>query len=146
MRTSVFMAALWLLLMSTMAGAQNSLRSPLPKTHPLLGVWRIELPQQRCFEEYEIRADGTKLSQSAEERNESEFQISEQASSKGFYKWTDKITKGNGKPDCGGSVTEVGHVAVNYIRLHASGQRLLLCEAEDMVSCYAEFFRKTSGA
>jgi len=123
--------------------AQDFARTPLPDTHPLVGVWRIELSDLKCFEEYDVRTDGTKLSMSGQERNESEFAISLVPSSKGFYKWTDKITKNNGKPDCSGSNTELGHVAVNYVRLHPSGQRLLLCEAEEMKSCYAEFNRKT---
>ncbi len=138
------MRALQIVFLSLVAGvalAQSAARAPLPESHPLIGVWRIDLPKD-CFEEYDVRADGTKLSRSAEERNESEFVISLIPSSKGFYKWTDKITKGNGKPDCSGGQTELGHVAVNYIRLHPSGQKLLLCEAEDMKSCYAEFYRK----
>lgn len=68
--------------------------------------------------------------------------ISQAPSPKGFYKWTDRITKNNGKPDCSGANTPLGHVAVNFVRLHPSGQRYLLCEAEDMKSCYAEFYRK----
>ena len=120
--------------------AQSVTRTPLPSGHPLVGVWRIELPNG-CFEEYDVRSDGTKLSRSGEERNESEFEISASPSPNGFYRWTDKITKGNGRPDCSGSITELGHVAVNYIRLHPNGQRYLLCEAEDMNSCYAEFRR-----
>lgn len=126
------------------AVAQSVTRTPLPARHPLIGVWRIDLPNG-CYEEYEVRSDGTKLSRSGEERNESEFEISLTPSNNGFYKWTDKITQGNGRPDCGGSVTEIGHVAVNYIRLHPSGQRYLLCEAEDMKSCFAEFRRTATG-
>ena len=124
------------------ATAQDLTRTALPDSHPLVGVWRIELPELKCFEEYEVRSDGTKLSQSGKERNESEFVISLVPSEKGFYKWTDKITKNNGQPDCSGSNTSLGHVAVNYIRLHPSGQRFLLCEAEDMKSCFAEFNRR----
>lgn len=123
------------------AHAQNVTQTPLPSNHPLLGLWRIGL-QNGCFEEYAVRADGTKLSQSGQERNESIFEISEVPSANGFYRWADKITKNNSKPDCGGSTTEVGHVAVNFIRLHPSGNRFLLCEAEDMNSCFAEFYRK----
>src|SRR5437867_2892903 len=112
------------------AHAQDFARTPLPESHPLVGTWRIELPSYSCFEQYELRPNGTKLSRSAEERNESEFMISLVPSPKGFYKWTDKIKKGNGKPDCSGSKAEVGHIAVSYVRLHPSGQRFLLCEAE----------------
>lgn len=137
--------ALVLLLAATTGSAQEVQPTPLAPGHPLLGTWRIDFPGG-CFEEYTLRADGTKLSQSAQERNESVFQISNQPSPEGFYKWTDKIVKGNGQPDCGGSMTELGHVAVNYVRLHPSGTRFLLCEAEDMKSCYAEFRRKGIGA
>ena len=124
------------------ARAQEATRSSLPQEHPLVGTWRIDFRDLKCFEEYEVRADGTKLSRSGEERNESEHSITLLPSLKGFYKWTDKITMNNGRPDCSGSLTELGHVAVNYIRLHPSKQRFLLCEAEDLKSCFAEFYRK----
>jgi hypothetical protein len=124
------------------AFGQGFARTALPETHPLVGQWRADLPKLNCFEEYEVRADGTRSSQSAQERNESEFMISLTPSSTGFYKWTDKITKNNGKPDCTGDFTPLGHVSVNYIRVHPSGSRFLLCEAEDMNTCYVEFVRK----
>jgi hypothetical protein len=123
------------------AGAQELQRTPLPPGHPLLGSWRIDFPQLKCFEEYEVRADGSKLSRSGEERNESMFSISAVPSAAGYYKWIDKITKGNDRPDCHGQKTPLGNVAVNYVRLHPTGTRFLLCQAEEMKSCYAEFMR-----
>jgi hypothetical protein len=135
-------ALLALIAFCTHSAAQEVKQSPLRPGHPLIGVWRIDFPNQNCFEEYDLRADGTKLSQSGQERNESVFEISEEPSARGFYRWVDKITKGNGKPDCGGSVTALGHVAVNFVRLHPSGKKLLLCEAEAMSSCFAEFYRR----
>jgi hypothetical protein len=116
--------------------------TPISSTHPLAGVWRIELAGGKCAEEYELRADGTKISSSGEERNESEFMISPGARGTNWYKWVDKITKNNGKPDCMGSFTAAGHIAVNYVIVHPSGQRFALCEREDMNSCYAELFRR----
>ena len=86
--TALLLAAL---LVSTVS-AQDFTRTPLPANHPLLGTWRIELPELKCFEEYELRLDGTKLSMSGQERNESEVMVSLVPSSQGFYKWTDKIT------------------------------------------------------
>ena len=142
MNTNSFIASLFIALISVHAIAQETTKTPLPQEHPMVATWRIDLKDLKCFEEYEVRADGTKLSRSGEERNESEHSISVLPSSKGFYKWTDKITKNNGKPDCSGGFTKLGNVAVNYIRLHPSGQRFLLCEAEDMNSCFAEFYRK----
>ena len=79
---------------------------------------------------------------SGEERNESEFMISQDTLRTYWYKWVDIITKNNGRPDCMGSHTAVGHTAVNYVIVHPSGQRLALCEREDMNSCYAELFRQ----
>jgi hypothetical protein len=121
---------------------QEFVRTPIPSTHPLVGVWRLELAGGKCAEEYELRTDGTKRSMSGEERNESEFMISPGARGVYWYKWVDKMTKNNGKPDCMGSLTAVGHTAVNYVIVHPSGQRFALCEREDMNSCYAEFFRQ----
>jgi hypothetical protein len=132
-------------LLVTVAASQGLAPTPLPTNHPLLGTWRIDLSND-CFEEYTLRADGTKLSVSGQERNESAFEISPTPSSAGFYRWTDEITKGNGKPDCGGSITQLRHVAVNFVRLYPSGKKFLLCEAENMKSCFAEFYRKGSDA
>jgi len=143
MNIKALIASVALVLHALPAFAQEVTKSPLPQEHPLVGTWRIDLQDFKCFEEYDVRADGTKLSRSGEERNESEHSISVLPSSKGFYKWTDKITKNNGRPDCSGSFTKLGNVAVSYIRLHTSGQRFLLCEAEEMKSCFAEFYRKT---
>lgn len=141
MKLLVLTALLASSISASLVHAQEVTRTPLLDGHPLIGLWRIEL-KNSCFEEYDIRADGTKISQSGEERNESDFEISPEPSSSGFFKWTDKITKNNAKPDCGGSIGTVGHVAVNFVRLHPSGQRFLLCEAQDMRSCFAEFHRK----
>jgi len=78
-----YMKITTLLAMTTLAlvaavpvSAQEFSRTPLPNNHPLVGTWRIELPGGKCFEEYDVRSDGTKLSMSGEERNESEFMIS----------------------------------------------------------------------
>lgn len=131
---------------SVLALAQEVNPQPLASDHPLVGTWRIELPSMNCFEEYTLRSNGTKSSVSAQERNESVFELSSEPSAQGFYRWADKITKGNGKPDCSGAITEVGHVAVNFVRLHASGKRFLLCESEALSSCYAEFHRKGNDA
>lgn len=135
-------AALALGLLCLNAPAQEFSRSQLPPNHALIGTWRIELPKLQCFEEYELRADGIKLSRSAAERNESEFMLSLVPSAKGFYKWTERITSSNGQPDCAGAVTPIDRVAVSYVRLHPSGERFLLCDAEDATTCFAEFTRK----
>ncbi len=145
MKNAPYTLMIGFLLVTGLATAQGVRQTALPPSHPLLGTWRIDFPNG-CFEEYTLRADGTKLSESGQERNESIFDISSQPMPSGFYRWADKITKGNGKPDCGGAVTAVGHEAVNFIRLHPSGSKFLLCETETMASCFAEFQRKGRSA
>jgi hypothetical protein len=114
----------------------------LHSDHVLIGTWRIELPTMMCFEEYEFRPDGTRLATSGQERMEADFFISTSPSEHGFYKWTDKITRTNGKPDCFGEITPSGHVATNYLRFASDGKSFLLCTSEDLNSCVAEFWRK----
>ena len=120
-------------------------RTPLPTNHPLIGSWRIEVPGTSCYETYSIKADGTRSVTSAEEVVESEFEITSEPSEKGFYKWVDKITKDNGKPDCMGGVSEIGHVATNYIIIHPSKRMFLMCETEDLQSCIGPFILQGSG-
>ena len=50
--------------------------------------------------------------------------------SSGFYKWTDKLVKDNGKKDCSGEITEVGQTATNYVQFHPSGNIFIMCADE----------------
>lgn len=134
------------------ASPQNFERTPLPDTHPLVGVWRVDIARTvlkpptgfdgKCIEEYAIKTNGTKSSRSGEERNESNLMIGPGSKGRYWYKWVDKITANNAKPDCMGLRTSIGHTAVNYAILHPSGDRFALCEREDMESCYVELFRQ----
>ncbi len=126
------------------AHAQDFERTPLPGKHPLVGQWRIDLPQAACFEEYRLRADGTRSAKAGRERAESEFMITPVPGAKGFYKWTDRITKSNGKADCTGSITEAGHIAENFIPAHPDGNHFLLCKQADIDTCFGPYVRKTA--
>ena len=119
-----------------------SIRSPLPAIHPLIGTWRIDLNNVNCYEIYQVRPDGTSTVTSGEEVSENEFDIALLPSSAGYYKWVDKIVKDNGKPDCMGSITPVGDVATNYILLHPSGKKFLMCQEENTNSCIGPFIRQ----
>jgi len=121
-----------------------SIAKPVAPDHPIVGTWKITLtlPGGSCDEVYRIRADGTTLVTSAEEISESEYEISDTPSAKGFYKLTDTITKDNGKKDCLGEITPVGQVATNYILFHPSGQMFLLCSEERLASCIGPFVRQ----
>ena len=89
---------------------------PTAKDHPIIGRWVISLPDGSCSETYTFRPDGTTLVTSGEEVAESVFEISAKPSASGFYKWTDKLVKDNGKKDCSGQITDVGRKTTNYIR------------------------------
>ena len=117
------------------------LAQPPRANHPLVGTWKITLPDGTCTETYIVRRDGTTLVTSAEEVAESEFELSDEPSEKGFYKWVDKIVKDNGKKDCSGEVMVLGHIATNYILLHPSKNQFLMCEAEDIKTCIGPFVR-----
>ena len=112
-----------------------------PADHPILGIWRLSIPELGCSETYRFRGDGTTLVTSAEEVSESEFKIPDKPSAKGFYRLDDRITKDNGKKDCSGAIMKVGTRATNFIRFHPSGALFLMCADESMESCIGPFER-----
>jgi hypothetical protein len=125
-----------LLAMNSSAGA-----GPPAAHHPIIGVWRLTLPEARCHETYRFRGDGTSLVTSAHEVSESEFAIPATPSEKGFYKLEDKIVKDNGKQDCSGEVMKVGTTVTNFLRFHPSGDLFLMCASESMEACIGPFER-----
>jgi hypothetical protein len=134
------------LLMFLLVAGQGACAAPPepPPHHPLLGIWKLSLPEIGCLETYRFRGDGTSLVTSAEEISESEFKIPAQPSSKGFYKLEDRIVKDNGKKDCVGQITKVGTKATNFLRFHPSGALFLMCADETMDSCIGPFERVSS--
>jgi hypothetical protein len=126
---------------STTLWAEEFLATPIPNSHPFVGRWRFDIPKLNCFEEYHVRADGTRSTISGQERNESEFSISLTSDAAGYYKFIDKITKNNGKPDCTGFVTPVGDIATNYLLFHRDGNRFLLCQKPDFATCMSPYVR-----
>lgn len=109
--------------------------------HPILGIWKLSLPDLGCSETYRFRGDGTTLVTSAEEVSESEYRIPDKPSAKGFYRLEDRIVKDNGKKDCAGAIMKVGTTATNYIRFHPSNAIFLMCADESMNTCIGPFER-----
>ena len=115
---------------------------PAPASnHPILGIWKLSLPDLRCSEVYRFRGDGTTLVTSAEEVSESEYSIPDKPSAKGFYRLEDRIVKDNGKKDCAGAIMKVGTRATNFVRFHPSGELFLMCSDETMEACIGPFER-----
>ena len=89
--------------------------------------------------------EGTSLVTSADEVAQTRFEVSDQPSAKGYYKWVDTIVKDNGKKDCSGQVTKPGKTTTNYILLNPAGNRFLLCGAEDGKQCIGPFVKLEGG-
>lgn len=113
----------------------------LSANHPIVGIWRLALPELHCVETYRFRGDGTTLVTSKEEISESEYRIPDKPSAKGFYKLEDRIVKDNGKQDCAGEIMKVGTQATNFLRFHPSGALFLMCSDETMEACIGPFER-----
>lgn len=133
------------LLLSISLTTPLALAAPPSASHPILGIWRLTLPDGSCSETYRFRGDGTTLVTSAAEVSESEFSIPAEPSEKGFYRLVDTIVKDNGKEDCMGQVMKVGTSATNFIRFHPSGALFLMCATESMETCIGPF-RRVIGA
>ena len=113
----------------------------LRHNHPIIGIWRITLPDGSCSETYRIRADGTTLVFSNEEVAESIFTITDQPDKNGFYKEVDTITKDNGKRDCTGEITKPGRAVTNYLQFHPSGDMFVMCVERSLEKCIGPFIR-----
>ena len=134
--------------LSILVAAQLVFLSPLQAAppapaanHPILGIWKLSLPDLGCSETYRFRGDGTTLVTSAEEVSESEYRIPDKPSAKGFYKLEDRIVKDNGKKDCAGEIMKVGTSVTNFVRFHPSGTLFLMCSDETMQTCIGPFER-----
>ena len=122
------------------AAAQDGVpRTPLAPDHPVIGTWHIDVPGTNCSETYTFHPDGTTRVHSAAEVVESAFDISATPSAAGFYKWVDRVTMDNGRPDCTGDTVGVGHVATNYLLFHPSRREFLLCRDESLSACIGPF-------
>ena len=135
-------------LLTSLVAAQFSLlpaaqaAPPAPAAnHPILGIWKLSLPDLGCSEIYRFRSDGTTLVTSAAEVSESEYRIPDKPSAKGFYKLEDRIVKDNGKKDCAGKIMKVGTQVTNFVRFHPSGTLFLMCSDETMQACIGPFER-----
>jgi hypothetical protein len=136
------MHTLTALALSLMVCAQCACAAQRPvPNHPILGIWKLSLPEVNCSEVYRFRGDGTTLVTSAAEVSESEYKIPAEPSNKGFYKLEDTITMDNGKKDCSGTIIKVGTRATNFIRFHPSGLLFLMCADETLNSCIGPFER-----
>ena len=131
-----------LLLLSVLGASMPALAQKAPASdHPILGIWRLAVPDTNCAETYRFRADGTTLVTSAAEISESVYTIPNEPDADGFYRLTDRVTKDNGKPDCSGNVMKPGANVTHFVRFHPSGKLFLLCAEASIEACIGPFTR-----
>jgi hypothetical protein len=135
------MRMLALMTAMTAAMATAAAAAPLRHDHPVIGIWRITLPDGSCSETYRIRADGTTLVFSNEEVAESSFTITDQPDKDGFYKEVDTIVKDNGKRDCSGEITKPGKPVTSYLKFHPGDDMFLMCAERNTQRCLGPFVR-----
>ncbi|HEX4918783.1 MAG TPA: hypothetical protein VFV43_12855 [Limnobacter sp.] len=114
----------------------------LPPNHPLVGTWRINLPEQSCFEMYDIRTDGSVKILSGKQIVETRYDIALRPDASGFYTWVDTVVQVNNQPDCMGNVVPNGNKATNYIVMHNSGEKFMMCQQADLSTCFGPFLKE----
>ena len=141
MRMIALILAATLAATTAMPAAHAADAAALRPDHPIIGTWRIVVPNSACSETYRIRADGTTLVFSNEEVAESTFTVSDQPDKDGFYKETDTIVKDNGKPDCSGAITAPGRTVTSYLQFHPNGNLFVMCLEPNLERCIGPFIR-----
>ena len=116
----------------------------LRSDHPLIGAWALRADDGGCTEIYRISREGTSLVTSADEVAQTRFEVSDQPSTKGYYKWVDTIVKDNGKKDCSGKVTKP-HTTTSYILMNETRKAFISCQNESTKACIGPFVKIEGG-
>jgi len=137
----------WLVFVAAaqLGAAALCVAKPPPPGHPILGTWRVYVADTECVETWEIRADGTTHNFSGSEESFSEYEVSPTVTERGYYIFTDKITKTNGQPDCGDYVTPVGDRATSFL-VPLSGDLFKLCIDPNLIRCIGTMARASKPA
>jgi len=117
---------------------------PLRSDHPLIGAWALRGDDNGCTEIYRISREGTSLVTSADEVAQTRFEVADQPSAKGYYKWVDTIVKDNGKKDCSGNVTKP-HTTTSYILMNETSKAFISCRNESTKACIGPFVKIEGG-
>ena len=129
------------LLAAGVAAAQSVKPHRLARDHPIVGGWTYTAPDGSCVETYLFRPDGTSLVTSGSEISESVFDIAPKPDPDGFYKWTDRVVRDNGKEDCSGQVTAVGKAVTNYVLFSPAGDQFIVCAQPSLDACFGPLRR-----
>jgi len=119
--------------------AGQSPAAPPAPAHPLIGTWQLSLPGTQCVETYEYRADGTAHTLSAEEETDTQYSVAATPDANGSYVLTETILRSNGKRDCSGQLTPLGHPVTLYLAPLRGG--FLLCFDVALQRCFGPMTR-----
>jgi hypothetical protein len=109
--------------------------SPPGIGHPIIGTWRLYAQEGSCIETWEFRADGTSHNYSGLEESTSQYTISDEPTSAGYYILVDTIVDTNGQPDCLGNTVPIGDRSVGYL-VPAPGDQFRLCLDLALGDCF----------
>ncbi|RZJ25057.1 MAG: hypothetical protein EOO54_07525 [Haliea sp.] len=115
--------------------------------HPIAGVWSWTLFDGKCTETRQYRGNGTVLSTSGEAVVEGTYQVTPQASEKGFYTITERVVRENGKADCyGDEPGDAGEGQVRHVQFSPARDRMIVCRDESLQACYGPLVRVEQSA
>jgi hypothetical protein len=111
-------------------------------SNPIVGSWTWTRDVNNCTEVYTYNADGTEHVVSGDEVSDAKYTISNEASSRGFYKLIDKVVKDYGGKDCGDDESDsTGQEATNFLIFNAAKEKYFVCETESMDRCFGPLTR-----
>jgi hypothetical protein len=108
---------------------------PPAVSHSIVGTWTIASPDRKCIETYQYLPNGIVKVTSGEGMSESTYSISAAPVANGFYKYSDEVTKDNGKKDCSGEFTHVGEKSVSYVQFDPRNELLIVCQSPTDKEC-----------
>ena len=125
----------------TLALAITANAAPPAANHPIVGLWSFPVPAQPCTETSFFGPDGVVRVTSGAELTESEYTISAEPKSGGFYEYKDKVIKSNGLKDCSGNPTPVGATSHWFVRFAPDRQSFVMCKAANFDACFGPIRR-----
>jgi hypothetical protein len=110
--------------------------------HPIVGVWEWTRKENNCTETYTYRKDGASLVESAQERNEDKYEISDTAEGSNRHRMKVTTTKDNGGKDCAGNDKDnTGQSATVYVEFDSNYTQMIVCLDATSFKCFGPLKR-----
>jgi hypothetical protein len=117
-------------------------QTPAPPSHPIVGKWEWTVPENKCTEVYEFRADGTVPVTSGAEKTDNTYTIAAKPDANGFYRLLMKTTKDNGGKDCTDDASDsTGQETTNYVLFDPTQTMHIVCVEPKPERCFGPLRR-----